>query len=165
LERDLGRTTNDQSKLLDEVENITEQRVITTDHELNRVLGGGIVEGSLILIAGEPGIGKSTLLLQDALLLQNIVVLYISGEESEKQIKMRANRLNIQNENFYILTETSLSVIFSEIKKLNPSLVIVDSIQTLQSDNVDAAPGSITQVENARRVSNDLRKKLKHRFS
>ena len=141
-----GERQTTRAKLLDEVENITEQRVITTDHELNRVLGGGIVEGSLILIAGEPGIGKSTLLLQDALLLQNIVVLYISGEESEKQIKMRANRLNIQNENFYILTETSLSVIFSEIKKLNPSLVIVDSIQTLQSDNVDAAPGSITQV-------------------
>jgi len=141
-----GERQTTKAKLLDEVENITEQRVITTDHELNRVLGGGIVEGSLILIAGEPGIGKSTLLLQDALLLQNIVVLYISGEESEKQIKMRANRLNIQNENFYILTETSLSVIFSEIKKLNPSLVIVDSIQTLQSDNVDAAPGSITQV-------------------
>ncbi|HYK43987.1 MAG TPA: DNA repair protein RadA, partial [Parafilimonas sp.] len=141
-----GERQTTKAKLLDEVENITEQRVITTDHELNRVLGGGIVEGSLILIAGEPGIGKSTLLLQDALLLQNIIVLYISGEESEKQIKMRANRLNIQNENFYILTETSLSVIFSEIKKLDPSLVIVDSIQTLQSDNVDAAPGSITQV-------------------
>ena len=141
-----GERQTSKAKLLDEVENITEQRIITTDHELNRVLGGGIVEGSLILVAGEPGIGKSTLLLQDALHLKHIVVLYISGEESEKQIKMRANRLNIQNENFYILTETSLSVIFSEIKKINPSIVIVDSIQTLQSDNIDAAPGSIAQV-------------------
>ena len=141
-----GDRQTTKAKLLDEVENITEQRIVTTDHELNRVLGGGIVEGSLILIAGEPGIGKSTLLLQDALSLQSIVVLYISGEESERQIKMRANRLNIQNKNFYILTETSLSVIFSEIKKLSPSIVIVDSVQTLQSDNIDAASGSIAQV-------------------
>jgi DNA repair protein RadA/Sms len=86
------------------------------------------------------------LLLQDALQLNNSITLYISGEESEQQIKMRANRLNIRNENFYILTETSLSVIFTEIKKLQPSVVIVDSIQTLQSDNIDATPGSVVQV-------------------
>jgi DNA repair protein RadA/Sms len=92
-------------------------RLITTDQELNRVLGGGIVPGSLILIAGEPGIGKSTLFLQMGLQLQNVRVLYISGEESEQQIKMRADRLGIQNENFYLLTETSTQTIFSEIKK------------------------------------------------
>lgn len=135
-----------KAKLLNEIENTNDERIVTNDVELNRVLGGGIVAGSLILVAGEPGIGKSTLLLQDALHLKNIVTLYVSGEESEQQTKMRANRLNILNENFYILTETSLSVIFSEIKKLQPALVIIDSVQTLQSDNIDAAPGSISQV-------------------
>ena len=135
-----------KAKLLNEVENKNEERIVTYDTELNRVLGGGIVAGSLILVAGEPGIGKSTLLLQDALQLKNILTLYISGEESEQQTKMRANRLNIFNENFYILTETSISIIFSEIKKLQPALVIIDSIQTLHSDNIDASPGSISQV-------------------
>jgi DNA repair protein RadA/Sms len=135
-----------KAKLLDEVENTKEERIITDDTELNRTLGGGIVAGSIVLLAGEPGIGKSTLLLQDALHLKNIITLYISGEESEQQIKMRANRLETRNENFYILTETSLSVIFSEIKKLQPALVVIDSIQTLQSENIEAAPGSIAQV-------------------
>lgn len=141
-----GERQTSKAKLLDAVESIKEERLITKDTELNRALGGGIVAGSIILLAGEPGIGKSTLLLQDTLQLDNLVVLYVSGEESEQQIKMRANRLNIRNENFYILTETSLSVIFSEVKKLQPSIVIVDSIQTLQSDNIDATPGSIAQV-------------------
>lgn len=141
-----GERSTTKAKLLSEIENLKEERIVTNDAELNRVLGGGIVAGSLILVAGEPGIGKSTLLLQDALHLKNIVTLYVSGEESEQQIRMRANRLNILNENFYILTETALSVIFSEIKKLQPALVIIDSIQTLQSDNIDAAPGSIAQV-------------------
>src|SRR5947208_3371018 len=97
-----------------------EKRIITPDAELNRVLGGGIVTGSIVLIAGEPGIGKSTLFLQDALQLQNTITLYISGEESEQQIKMRADRLKIQNENFYLLTETNTQTIFQEIKKLKP---------------------------------------------
>lgn len=123
-----------------------EKRILTTDSELNRVLGGGIVPGSIVLVAGEPGIGKSTLLLQDGLALHNIITLYISGEESEQQIKMRADRLNIQTEQFYLLTETSLHVIFQEIKKLKPQLVIVDSIQTLQSDAIESAAGSITQI-------------------
>ena len=141
-----GERQTTKAKQLDAVENIKEERLVTGDAELNRTLGGGIVAGSIVLLAGEPGIGKSTLLLQDALQLNNTITLYISGEESEQQIKMRANRLNIHNENFYILTETSLSVIFTEIKKLQPSFVIVDSIQTLQSDNIDATPGSIAQV-------------------
>ncbi len=141
-----GERQTSKAKLLDAVENIKEERLVTNDSELNRALGGGIVAGSIVLLAGEPGIGKSTLLLQDALYLNNTITLYISGEESEQQIKMRANRLNIRNENFYILTETSLSVIFTEIKKLQPSLVIIDSIQTLQSDNIDATPGSVPQV-------------------
>ena len=121
-------------------------RIATTDAELNRVLGGGIVPGSIVLIAGEPGIGKSTLFLQNGLQLQSKTVLYISGEESEQQIKMRADRLKIQNENFYLLTETSTQTIFQEIKKLKPDLVIVDSIQTIQSPYIDSSPGSISQI-------------------
>jgi DNA repair protein RadA/Sms len=121
-------------------------RLVTHDQELDRVLGGGIVPGSLILIAGEPGIGKSTLFLQMGLQLKDVIVLYISGEESEQQIKMRADRLGIQNENFYLLTETSTQIIFSEIKKLKPGLIIVDSIQTLESSFIDSSQGSVSQI-------------------
>jgi DNA repair protein RadA/Sms len=121
-------------------------RLITIDQELNRVLGGGIVSGSIVLVAGEPGIGKSTLFLQMGLQLKNVIVLYISGEESEQQIKMRADRLGIQNENFYLLTETSTQIIFSEIKKLKPELIIVDSIQTLESPFIDSSQGSVSQI-------------------
>ena len=123
-----------------------EKRIITNDAELNRVLGGGIVAGSIVLIAGEPGIGKSTLLLQDALHLHNVVTLYVSGEESEQQIKMRADRLKIENENFFLLTETNTQTIFQEIKKLKPQFVIIDSVQTLQSPYVESAPGSVSQI-------------------
>ncbi len=123
-----------------------ERRIVTADAELNRVLGGGIVTGSIVLIAGEPGIGKSTLFLQAALQMQNILTLYISGEESEQQIKMRANRIQIQNEKFFLLTETNTQTIFQEIKKLKPQLVIVDSVQTLQSPYVESAPGSVSQI-------------------
>lgn len=131
---------------LNNIKSSGEKRLLTPDVELNRVLGGGVVSGSLILIAGEPGIGKSTLFLQNGLLLKNITVLYISGEESEQQIKMRAERLGIQNENFYLLTETSTQSIFQEIKKLKPDLVIVDSIQTLQTSLIDSSPGSVSQI-------------------
>ncbi len=131
---------------INEVISEQEKRFITADAELDRVLGGGIVAGSIVLIAGEPGIGKSTLFLQTGLLLNKISTLYISGEESEQQIKMRADRLRIQNENFYLLTETSTQIIFQEIKKLRPDLVIVDSIQTLQSPYIESSPGSVSQV-------------------
>jgi DNA repair protein RadA/Sms len=131
---------------LSEVTGTEEERLLTPDAELNRVLGGGIVPGSLVLVGGEPGIGKSTLFLQNALQLPHITTLYISGEESAQQVKMRADRLRIKNDQFYLLTETSTQTIFKEIKKLRPQLVIVDSIQTLQSPFIEAAPGSISQI-------------------
>ncbi len=131
---------------LQEIIPIKEKRLITEDLELNRVLGGGIVPGSIVLIAGEPGIGKSTLFLQIGLQLKNYTVLYISGEESEQQIKLRSDRLKLNNETFYLLTETSTPIIFSEIKKLKPDIVIVDSIQTLYTNYIDSSPGSVSQI-------------------
>lgn len=131
---------------LHQISNVAQERILSTDEELNRVLGGGIVRGSIVLVAGEPGIGKSTLFLQTGLLMKNIRVLYVSGEESEQQIKMRADRLNITHPEFYLLTETSTQVIFQEIKKVRPELVIIDSIQTLQSNYIDSSPGSISQI-------------------
>ncbi|OYY13781.1 MAG: DNA repair protein RadA, partial [Sphingobacteriia bacterium 35-40-8] len=131
---------------LSQVVSKEEKRIDSMDSELNRVLGGGIVPGSIILVAGEPGIGKSTLFLQIGLLMKQASVLYISGEESEQQIKMRADRLNIDNEQFYLLTETSTATIFQEIKKLKPQMVIVDSIQTLQSNLIDSSAGSVSQI-------------------
>jgi len=131
---------------LNQIQATEEKRIITPDAELNRVLGGGIVPGSLVLIAGEPGIGKSTLFLQNGLHLKNTSVLYISGEESSLQIKMRADRLGLENPDFYLLTETSTQEIFKEIKKLKPAIVIVDSIQTLQTSFIDSSPGSVSQI-------------------
>jgi DNA repair protein RadA/Sms len=123
-----------------------ESRFITPDLELNRTLGGGIVGGSIILIAGEPGIGKSTLLLQIGLQLQQLKTLYVSGEESEQQIRMRAERLPFASENFFLLTETNTQVIFQEIKKLQPEIVIIDSIQTLHTTFIESSPGSVSQI-------------------
>lgn len=135
---------------LNEVKTAGEKRLLTPDTELNRVLGGGIVAGSLVLVAGEPGIGKSTLFLQTGLLLTNASVLYVSGEESEQQIKMRADRIRKNNpetaDQFYLLTETSTQVIFQEIKKLKPQLVIIDSIQTLHTHFIESSPGSVSQI-------------------
>lgn len=123
-----------------------EHRLLMPDKELNRVLGGGLVPGSLVLMGGEPGIGKSTLLLQLALQLKNKTVLYISGEESEQQIKMRADRLKMKSEGFFILTETSLENIFQQISEVNPHVVIVDSIQTIFSNKIESSPGSVSQI-------------------
>ncbi len=131
---------------LNDIKSSEEKRLVTSDPELNRVLGGGVVPGSIVLVAGEPGIGKSTLFLQIGLWLQSTTVLYVSGEESEQQIKMRADRLNMKNENFYLLTETSTQTIFQEIKKLRPGLVIVDSIQTIQTPFIDSSHGSVSQI-------------------
>ena len=135
-----------QSQLLSEVPIIDEQRIVMPDMELNRVLGGGLVPGSLVLMGGEPGIGKSTLLLQLALSLKNRTVLYVSGEESEQQIKMRAERLKMAGDRFFILTETSLDNIFKQISEVNPDILVIDSIQTIFSSKIDSSPGSVSQI-------------------
>jgi DNA repair protein RadA/Sms len=118
----------------------------TGNLELNRVLGGGLVPGSVVLVGGEPGIGKSTLMLQVALSIRNIRVLYVSGEESEQQIRMRAERLGMGKNECYILTETATADILGHISDIKPGIVIIDSIQTLTSENIDASAGSISQI-------------------
>lgn len=122
------------------------QRIALGDAELDRVLGGGLVQGSLILFGGEPGIGKSTLLLQIAVKHAGIKVLYVSGEESDQQIKMRAERIGASNPNCYILTETNIQNIFKQAEEIEPELIVIDSIQTLYSTQIESSPGSISQV-------------------
>ncbi|MGM5469310.1 DNA repair protein RadA [Flavobacteriaceae bacterium LMO-SS05] len=131
---------------INEIDISQEARLITQDEEFNRVLGGGLVPGSLTLLGGEPGIGKSTLLLQIALKLA-YKTLYVSGEESQKQIKMRAERIHPKSENCYILTETKTQNIFKQIEALEPDIVVVDSIQTLHSDYIESSSGSISQIK------------------
>lgn len=128
-----------------EIDSATEIRMDTGDGELNRVLGGGLVPGSLTLLGGEPGIGKSTLLLQISLKLP-FRTLYVSGEESQKQIKMRAERITAQADNCFILTETKTQNIFRQIEAIDPEVVIIDSIQTLHSDYIESSAGSISQI-------------------
>lgn len=130
------------------IESQEEPRILTSLKEFNRVLGGGIVHGSLVLIGGDPGIGKSTLLLQisSQLAEQQLPVLYISGEESTRQTKLRADRLNVSSDLLYVLAETNLFDIANHIEELKPSLVVVDSIQTIYKDEVTSAPGSVSQV-------------------
>ena len=135
-------------KLLSEISLVQVPRIPTRFREFDNVLGGGIVAGSIILLGGEPGIGKSTLLLQMALQITDKKILYISGEESESQLKMRAERLfpKHQPDNFLILTETDTNQIFEHVKSVKPDLLIIDSIQTLQSQLIDSAAGSISQI-------------------
>ena len=138
---------SNKAAIIHEIVYSEEQRILSPDKEFNRVLGGGIVPGSLVLIGGEPGIGKSTLMLQLALSLPTVKTLYISGEESEQQIKMRAERLSqSSNANCYILTETSMQNIFKQIDQVEPDIIVIDSIQTLHSSQIESAPGSVSQV-------------------
>ena len=131
---------------LRDISNHDDPRIDMHDEELNRVLGGGLVPGSIVLLGGEPGIGKSTLTLQTMLRLPEKKILYVSGEESAHQLKMRANRLGGENENFLILCENSLEAIFDHIKAEQPDLIIVDSIQTIMTEDVESSAGSIAQV-------------------
>ena len=131
---------------ISEIDTTKNPRLDSKDSEINRVLGGGIVPGSLILLGGEPGIGKSTLMLQISLKLP-FKTLYVSGEESQKQIKLRAQRISPDSNQCYVLTETNTQLIFSQIETLKPDIVVIDSIQTLQSDFLEASAGSISQIK------------------
>ena len=131
---------------LSQVKTSGEKRTDTHDTELNRVLGGGIVPGSLVLIGGEPGIGKSTLMLQTVMRMPEKKVLYVSGEESEQQIKLRAERIENSTADILVICETSLENIFHEIAETGPDLVVIDSIQTIETQTCDSAPGSLTQI-------------------
>ena len=142
-----SKKRSNKAAVIHEIVYSDERRILTPDNEFNRVLGGGIVRGSLVLIGGEPGIGKSTLMLQLALSIPKIRTLYISGEESEQQIKMRAERLVKQSSaDCYILTETAMENIFKQIEQVEPHLVVIDSIQTLHATQIESAPGSVSQV-------------------
>ena len=131
--------------LMDAIEIAEVQRIKTKDKELNRVLGGGLVPGSVILLGGEPGIGKSTLLLQVSLSLTTNV-LYVSGEESQQQIKLRADRMGLSGKNCFVLIQTETQKIFQQIQKVKPNLIIVDSIQTLHSNYIESGAGSVSQI-------------------
>ena len=145
---DKGRliTARSTPQRVSEIQPLQEPRIAMPSQELNRVLGGGLVAGSLVLIGGEPGIGKSTLVLQNILSIRNKTILYISGEESASQLKLRADRIGRQGENCYIVCETSLEAIFDHIRSVEPKLVIVDSIQTIASDAIESSAGSVSQV-------------------
>ncbi|MBR3372717.1 MAG: DNA repair protein RadA [Bacteroidaceae bacterium] len=172
----VGSAPSRQVRRLSEIEHGSEQRIDTLDGELNRVLGGGLVKGSLVLLGGEPGIGKSTLLLQTVLRMNSLRVLYVSGEESEQQIKMRADRLLTNNsklltpnsslltpnsslltpdsslktpDSLFILCETSLERIYEQAEAISPDLIVIDSIQAISSDQGEAFPGSVTQVRDS----------------
>ena len=135
-----------QPQLIDEVSVDELPRIDMNDAELNRVLGGGLVPGSLLLLGGEPGIGKSTLVLQTVLRMPGYKVLYVSGEESAAQIKLRADRIEYSKSNCHIVCETLLETVFTHIKNVSPDIVVVDSIQTMCSEAVDSSPGSVSQV-------------------
>jgi len=133
-------------ELIKDIETSDLPRINTSNKELDRVLGGGMVPGSLILVGGEPGIGKSTLVLQMALKVDSRKVLYVSGEESPQQIKLRAERIHKGGENCLVVSETSMEKIVGHIKNVSPDLLVVDSIQTISSENIDSLPGSVSQI-------------------
>lgn len=133
-------------KAISDIEALSEPRIHLPSEELNRVLGGGLVQGSMILIGGEPGIGKSTLVLQNLLAIKSKTILYVSGEESATQLKLRADRIGRGSNNCFIVCETSLENIFSHIKDVEPGILVIDSIQTIASDVLESSAGSISQV-------------------
>lgn len=141
-----SKTKSQTPVKLSEIKPLDEPRIHMPSEELNRVLGGGLVAGSLTLIGGEPGIGKSTLLLQNILSIRNKKILYVSGEESASQLKLRADRLGKVSDNTLILCETRLDNIFTQIENVEPQIVIIDSIQTIASDQIESASGSVSQV-------------------
>ena len=150
--------------VLSEIEADDEPRINLHDEELNRVLGGGLVPGSLVLIGGEPGIGKSTLVLQTVLHIPEKRVLYVSGEESARQLKLRADRLSHSSSDCLIVCETSLEQIFVHIKNTHPDLVIIDSIQTIPRKALNPPRAVLHKYANARQVSCALPKKRTHRY-
>ncbi len=131
---------------LSEIDSLNHKRILTNTREFNRILGGGIVPGTLILLGGEPGIGKSTLALQVSLQLSSLITLYVSGEESAGQIKLRANRIGFPQKNTLIYSETRLELIADQIKKIRPGLVIIDSIQTITTEDIESSAGTVSQV-------------------
>lgn len=139
-----GRTAKPQK--IAEIESKKEPRIQLRDKELNRVLGNGLVAGSLILFGGEPGIGKSTLLLQMAVKEVGKTILYVSGEESDQQVRMRAERIGLDNQNCFILTETNIQNIFKQAELMEPDMLIIDSIQTIFTQHIESSPGSISQI-------------------
>ncbi|MBR1964664.1 MAG: DNA repair protein RadA [Muribaculaceae bacterium] len=139
-------TVKSKPQRVSEIQALNEPRIHMPSEELNRVLGGGLVAGSLVLIGGEPGIGKSTLVLQNILSIKSKTILYVSGEESASQLKLRADRIGRMSDNCFIVCETSLDNIFNHIEEVQPQIVIVDSIQTIASDTIESAAGSVSQV-------------------
>ena len=139
-------TVKSKPQRVSEIQTLNEPRIHMPSEELNRVLGGGLVAGSLVLIGGEPGIGKSTLVLQNILSIKSKTILYVSGEESASQLKLRADRIGRMSDNCFIVCETSLDNIFNHIEEVQPQIVIVDSIQTIASDSIESAAGSVSQV-------------------
>ena len=163
LRRGMSSRTAGQPKRLQEVEATEEMRIDMHNGELNRVLGGGLVPGSLVLLGGEPGIGKSTLALQVLMQQGERKTFYASGEESVRQLKLRAERLSGNAENLYISSETSLERILDQIKELEPEVVVIDSIQTIGTEAIDASIGSLSQVrECAARILEFAERKEAH---
>lgn len=141
-----SRKEIERPRAVNEITTADEPRILMPSAELNRVLGGGLVPGSIVLLGGEPGIGKSTLTLQNLLSIKSKTILYVSGEESATQLKLRADRIGRGSDNVFIVCETSLENIFTHIENVSPSILVIDSIQTIASDDLDSAAGSISQV-------------------
>ena len=146
-------------KNISEITSLKNERIKFTDDEFNRVLGGGLVRGSVVLISGEPGIGKSTILLQNSINSPESV-LYVSGEESAEQLKLRAERISKNPKNCYVLTETNLEIILKNINKIKPGIVVLDSVQTVQTDLFDNSPGSTTQIKECTSILIKLAKSI-----